>query len=145
MQKLNPPSRVQAAGLIVATLVFANLLAFAVLSYNLRAMVYPIGGDAIMIPIVNNLLNSLCILVLGTAGAMLPLHRIGWRLAGGMLLLMAGIYALSMAMYWWYPQHYGAGAAFAPVVLACIWALRLPMTPRQARPQLHRPADPARL
>lgn len=83
MQKLNPPSRVQAAGLIVATLVFANLLAFAVLSYNLSAMVYPIGGDAIMIPIVNNLLNSLCILVLGTAGAMLPLHRIGWRLAAG--------------------------------------------------------------
>lgn len=131
MQIPKPSSRIQAAGLIVFSVVLANILATWVLGANLRAMLYPSDADTIMIPIASNFLNSINLLILATTGALLPRHHIVWRVISRLLLLLAGLYALALTMYWWYPHHYWAGVAFLPPAVACAWALYLPATTRE--------------
>lgn len=138
MQLTKPTSRGQAVGFIFGTIALANILSTWVLDANLRAMVYPIDADTIMIPIANNFLNSLYILAWGTTGALLPRHHIIWRIASRTLLLIAGTHTWAMGMYWWYPSHYLAGASFFLPVIACAWALCLPVSKRAATPCIPR-------
>ena len=115
-------SRGQAALTIVAVVIIANMTTCWVLSRNLKSGIYPTDADAIMIPIAFTFMNSLFILLPGVAGALMPHHGIGWRIASRVLLSIAGLFALALAIYWWYPDHYLAGVAFIPVVLACLGA-----------------------
>lgn len=132
MQLPKPTSQIQAAGLILGTVTLANILTTWVLIANLDAMVYPSDADAIMIPIANNFLNSLCILLWASMGVFLPRHRLGWRIASRIVLGLAALYTLTLTVYWWYPFHYAAGASFLPAVAACAWALWLPASKQPA-------------
>ena len=126
MQLPKPTSRLQTIGLILAAVLFANVLATWVLSANLSNGVYPSEADAIMIPIANNFLNSLFILLLGATGVLLPHHRFFWRLVSRLLVATAVLYALALVAYWSYPDHYLAAASFIPMLIACAWTLWLP-------------------
>ncbi len=137
MKLPKPSSRGQAAGLIIGALALANILTAWVLISNLDAMRYPVEADAIMIPIANNFLNSLHLLLWSGLGIVLPRHHIGWRIASRILLGVAVMYALALVEYWWYPFHYLAGASFLPTVVACTWALWLPSSKPQDRPTPH--------
>ncbi|MEJ5124572.1 hypothetical protein WH367_00810 [Comamonas sp. MYb21] len=137
MKLPKPSSRAQAAGLIIGALALANILTTWVLISNLDAMLYPVEADAIMIPIANNFLNSLHLLLWSSLGIVLPRHHIGWRIASRILLGVAAMYALALVVYWWYPFHYFAGASFLPTVVACTWTLWLPLSKPQDRPTPH--------
>ncbi|WP_133854919.1 hypothetical protein [Comamonas sp. JUb58] len=141
MQLPKPASQGQAAGLILGTVVLANIVTTWVLISNLDAMLYPVEADAIMIPIANNFLNSLCLLLLAGVGICLPRHHIAWRMASRILIGVAVMYALALAVYWWYPFHYLAGASFLPAVLACAWAVCLPARKLPARGANTRPSE----
>nr|WP_312988406.1 hypothetical protein [Comamonas koreensis] len=148
MKLPKPSSRAQAAGLIIGALALANILTTWVLISNLDAMLYPVEADAIMIPIANNFFNSLHLLLWSSLGIVLPRHHIGWRIASRILLGVAAMYTLALVVYWWciggvlvvywwYPFHYFAGASFLPTVVACTWALWLPLSKPQDRPTPH--------
>ncbi|MCD2164725.1 hypothetical protein [Comamonas koreensis] len=128
MQLPKPTSRLQTIGLILASVLLANILATWVLSANLSSGVYPSDADAIMIPIANNFLISLFILLLGATGALLPHQRFFWRLVSRVLVATAVLYSLALVASWCYPDHYLAAASFIPMLMVCIWALWLPST-----------------
>lgn len=128
MQVIKALSRPHAALAIVGALVFAHVVLRWTIGRNISAGVYETEGNLLVFAFI----HSLPIALLGITGALMPRHRMGWRIVSRTLLVLAGLYAFVLAGSWCYPDHYFVAAAFFLVPLACVWAL---WQPHKARGQ----------
>lgn len=107
--------------LAIASLAFADFTSFLVLARNQEAGIYPVDADSIGIPVMEEFLLSLAVLVLLAAALRLPgRSRIG-RTVGVALCLAAGALSLLAAMSWAIPHHYEMLAAHGLVAGVCGW------------------------
>lgn len=126
IMKMKPLTRRHAGLCILGSVIFANAVTIWVLDRNLRNSVYPTDQDAIIISIAFTVMNSMFILVPALIGAGLPRNHVGFRIAARCFLLVAGVYAAALSVYWWIPHHYLAGGSFVPVLGSCLWSLWMP-------------------